>query len=57
MKIEVVLTSSQINREKRIVQTVDFRPSISSEETTSQSVDPRPVVMKQNRYFLTLDRS
>ena len=33
MKIEVVLMSSQINREKIIVQTIDYRPSTTRYET------------------------
>ena len=36
---------------------INCRPSITSDETTSQSVDPRPLETKENRYFLTLDRS
>ena len=48
---------NELSNQSRRKNCTNCRPSITSDDTTSQSVDPRPHVMKQNRHYLTLDGS
>ena len=47
----------ELSNQSRIKNWTNCRPSITTDETNSQSTDPQALVMNQSRHFLTRRRS